>query len=289
MATEQPPRRADRPARRQVDSPVYSGTAGAAGEVYNIWYHKHAGGREFGNINKRKHKAVTKCNLDLDSGYTRGDDQRVPYICLHFARGCCFKGEECTYLHRKPTRWDQARLDLTHDIFGRERHREDRDDMGGVGCMHKPNKTVYVHFGGAATYGGSPSLPRLLDLCETRSASADSKRLPPSLGWLAGYEKLQQMIRKTFAQYGTIESLSVKMQKTIAFVTYDIRASAEFAKECLANQSLLGSTADEVLDVRWSYDDANPRAVMKRKRELEEQMASAVQKKIDSMPESERV
>mmetsp|Transcript_3255 Transcript_3255/g.11832 ORF Transcript_3255/g.11832 Transcript_3255/m.11832 type:complete len:343 (-) Transcript_3255:268-1296(-) len=256
MATEQPPRRADRPARRQVDSPVYSGTAGAAGEVYNIWYHKHAGGREFGNINKRKHKAVTKCNLDLDSGYTRGDDQRVPYICLHFARGCCFKGEECTYLHRKPTRWDQARLDLTHDIFGRERHREDRDDMGGVGCMHKPNKTVYVHFGGAATYG---------------------------------YEKLQQMIRKTFAQYGTIESLSVKMQKTIAFVTYDIRASAEFAKECLANQSLLGSTADEVLDVRWSYDDANPRAVMKRKRELEEQMASAVQKKIDSMPESERV
>ena len=131
MATEQPPRRADRPARRQVDSPVYSGTAGAAGEVYNIWYHKHAGGREFGNINKRKHKAVTKCNLDLDSGYTRGDDQRVPYICLHFARGCCFKGEECTYLHRKPTRWDQARLDLTHDIFGRERHREDRDDMVG--------------------------------------------------------------------------------------------------------------------------------------------------------------
>ncbi|QDZ19062.1 pre-mRNA-splicing factor cwc2 [Chloropicon primus] len=241
------PGRAERPARRQVDSPV-AGSSGAGGD-YNIWYHKSSWGKELGNYNKRRVRAVTKCNLDLDSGYTRGDDQQVPYICLHFARGSCFLGDQCSYLHRRPTPWDQARLDLTHDIFGRERHREDRADMGGVGCMNRENRTLYVNFEGASSYG---------------------------------YEKLQKMIRKTFEQFGTVETLSVKMQKAIAFVTYDIRASAEFAKECMSSQSLLGSTLNEVLDVRWSYDDANPMAVLKKKRKAEEELAAAVQKKIDS-------
>ena len=32
-----------------------------------------------------------------------------------------------------PTPEDEKRLDLLHDIFGRERHATDRDDMRGVG------------------------------------------------------------------------------------------------------------------------------------------------------------
>uniref|UniRef100_A0A7S2T5J2 Pre-mRNA-splicing factor CWC2 n=1 Tax=Chloropicon primus TaxID=1764295 RepID=A0A7S2T5J2_9CHLO len=276
------PGRAERPARRQVDSPV-AGSSGAGGD-YNIWYHKSSWGKELGNYNKRRVRAVTKCNLDLDSGYTRGDDQQVPYICLHFARGSCFLGDQCSYLHRRPTPWDQARLDLTHDIFGRERHREDRADMGGVGCMNRENRTLYVNFEGASSYGEfrhSPIIPFGQITKTPLSQSADFPHHTTQTRNV-GYEKLQKMIRKTFEQFGTVETLSVKMQKAIAFVTYDIRASAEFAKECMSSQSLLGSTLNEVLDVRWSYDDANPMAVLKKKRKAEEELAAAVQKKIDS-------
>ena len=144
---------------------------------------------------------------------------------------------------------------MTHDIFGRERHREDRADMGGVGSMFRPNKTLYVNFGGASSYGK---------------------------------EKLKDMIHKTFVQYGSIDQLKVIMAKGIAFVTYDIRASAEFAKECLSNQSLLGSTMNEILDVRWSYDDQNPVAVIKRKREAEQELATAVKRVVDSSMPSEQ-
>lgn len=192
---------------------------------------------------------MTKCDLALDSGTTRADYTQVPYVCLHFARGCCYLGQECTYLHRKPTRVDQAKLDMTHDIFGRERHREDRQDMGGVGSMFRENRTLYVNLGGASSYGT---------------------------------ERLQDMIRRTFGQFGNIEKLSVKLEKGIAFVTYDIRASAEFAKECVSGQSLLGSTMNEILDVRWSYDDSNPAAVAKRKRDAKDELASAIQQTIVS-------
>jgi hypothetical protein len=133
---------------------------------------------------------------------------------------------------------------MTTDCFGRERHREDRQDMGGVGSMFRANQTLYVNLGGATSYGR---------------------------------ERLQEMVRRTFGQFGSIEKLSVKLEKGIAFVTYDIRASAEFAKECMSSQSLLGSTMSEILDVRWSYDDGNPVAVTKRKREAQGELASAIQ------------
>jgi hypothetical protein len=34
-----------------------------------------------------------------------------------------YKGAECNYYHRIPTIEDEVKMDLTHDIFGRERHR----------------------------------------------------------------------------------------------------------------------------------------------------------------------
>ena len=35
-------------------------------------------------------------------------------------------------------------MDLAHDVFGRERHRSHRDDMGGTGSIEKGCKTLYV-------------------------------------------------------------------------------------------------------------------------------------------------
>lgn len=31
-----------------------------------------------------------------------------------------------------------------HDVFGRERHRENREDMSGVGSFSKDQRTLYV-------------------------------------------------------------------------------------------------------------------------------------------------
>ena len=53
------------------------------------------------------------------------------YFCIHFARGMCAKGVDCTYYHRVPTAEDDALIDRLHDVFGRERHSTHRDDMGG--------------------------------------------------------------------------------------------------------------------------------------------------------------
>ena len=36
------------------------------------------------------------------------------------------------------------RIDLAHDVFGRERHCLHKDDMGGVGTFDKECRTLYV-------------------------------------------------------------------------------------------------------------------------------------------------
>lgn len=68
------------------------------------------------------------------------------YCCLHFARGGCFQGENCSFLHRIPTEADDARLGPMHDCFGRPRHASDRDDMRGRLPMSKPASLDALNF-----------------------------------------------------------------------------------------------------------------------------------------------
>lgn len=65
-------------------------------------------------------------------------------FCIHYARGCCSQGSECSFLHRIPIPSDESRIDRTRDCFGRERHRLDRDDMGGTGSFERENTTLYI-------------------------------------------------------------------------------------------------------------------------------------------------
>jgi len=96
---------------------------------YNIWYGKYS--------NDPKHiplqKASTRVNIEKDSGATKASTTASSTFCFHFARGQCAKGYECSFLHRIPTADDELNLGipLTMDIFGREKHRFDREDMGG--------------------------------------------------------------------------------------------------------------------------------------------------------------
>lgn len=56
---------------------------------------------------------------------------------------------------------------------------------------------------------------------------------------------------------------------------YRWRSSAEFAKAAMHQQTLSGSSAAEVLDVRWANDDPNPRAIVRVHHEREQAMRDA--------------
>ena len=123
-------RRKRRPARPQVDpEDIKSEPPPQTGTIFNIWYNKWSGGDREDKYLSQTH-AKGRCNVAQDSGYTRGD--RVPgsYFCLFFARGICPRGHECEYLHRLPGLHDHFNPNI--DCFGREKHNEYRDDMGGV-------------------------------------------------------------------------------------------------------------------------------------------------------------
>jgi hypothetical protein len=112
------------PARKQVttsarvNGPMMS--AGGKTDI-NLWTGKPVGGQ------KRKMPDSSKgprprCDPALDTGSTRGDAMPQSFICLHFARGECAKGHECTFLHRIPTAADEQRS-MTYDCFGRDKFR----------------------------------------------------------------------------------------------------------------------------------------------------------------------
>lgn len=216
-----------RPARQQKDfiDPKKYHTEGA--QEYNIWY-----GRFIGDISDKmdREPATDRCVLQTDAGYTKadqsnqdGDRKNKRHFCLHFARGMCAKGSECTYYHRIPTPQDDARTDELVDCFGRQRHAKHKDDMSGVGTFSKPCRTLFV---------GNLN----------KSSYATPKDLEDAL-W------------RHFGEWGELESLNVIHRLSIAFPRYRLRTSAEFAKEAMMCQAL---DHQEVLSIRWAHDDPNP-------------------------------
>lgn len=135
-------RKKRRPARPQVDpSTITSEPPPQTGTIFNIWYNKWSGGdREDKYLSKTAAKG--RCNIAKDTGYTRADSITGSYFCLFFARGVCPKGQECEYLHRLPGIHDLYNPNI--DLFGRDKHSDYRDDMGGVGSFMRQNRTIYV-------------------------------------------------------------------------------------------------------------------------------------------------
>eukprot|EP00961_Rhodomonas_salina_P107873 1452565-Rhodomonas_salina.1 len=66
-----------------------------------------------------------------------------------------------------------------------------------------------------------------------------------------------------------VEQLRLIPSKAIAFVTFKLRACAEFASEAMHCQTL---DADELLNIRWAFDDPNPRAQQIAREKLEKQL-----------------
>ncbi|KAL4807774.1 hypothetical protein BDV18DRAFT_136019 [Aspergillus unguis] len=229
-------RRKKRPARPQVDpATLKSEPPPQTGTVFNIWYNKWSGGdREDKYLSK--HAAVSRCNIANDSGYTRADKVTGSYFCLFFARGVCPKGYECEYLHRLPTLHDLFNPNV--DCFGRDKHSDYRDDMGGVGSFMRQNRTLYV-------------------------------------GRIHVTDDIEEVVARHFAEWGQIDRTRVLTSRGVAFVTYTNEANAQFAKEAMAHQSL---DHNEILNVRWATVDPNPLAQKREARRLEEQAAEAVRR-----------
>lgn len=129
-----------RPARVQVE-PEFAASEGPpqTGTIFNIWYNKWSGGDHDSNIQT---KAKGRCNIAKDSGYTKADNKVGSFFCLAFSRGLCPKGVDCDFLHRLPGPYDLFNPNV--DCFGRDKHSDYRDDMGGVGSFLRINRTVYI-------------------------------------------------------------------------------------------------------------------------------------------------
>ncbi|KAI9700412.1 MAG: Pre-mRNA-splicing factor [Candelina mexicana] len=229
-------KRKRRPARPQVDpSTMRFEPPPQTGTVFNIWYNKWSGGdREDKYLSK--HAATGRCKVGTDSGYTRADKVPGSYFCLFFAKGLCPKGHECEYLHRLPGLHDLFNPNV--DCFGRDKHSDYRDDMGGVGSFMRQNRTLYV-------------------------------------GRIHVSDDIEEVVARHFAEWGQVDRIRVLNSRGVAFVTYTNEANAQFAKEAMAHQSLDHS---EILNVRWATVDPNPLAQKREARKIEEQAAEAVRR-----------
>ena len=229
-------RKKRRPARPQVDpSTMKSEPPPQTGTIFNIWYNKWSGGdREDKYLSKTP--AAGRCNVAKDSGYTRADKVTGSYFCLFFAKGLCPRGQDCEYLHRLPGLFDTFNPNV--DCFGRDKHSDYRDDMGGVGSFMRQNRTLYV-------------------------------------GRIHVTDDIEEVVARHFAEWGQIDRIRCLTARGVAFVTYTNEANSQFAKEAMAHQSL---DHEEILNVRWATMDPNPMAQKREARKIEEQAAEAVRK-----------
>ena len=229
-------RRKRRPARPQVDPSTFkTEPPPQTGTIFNIWYNKWSGGDREDKYLSKTH-AAGRCNISTDSGYTRADKVAGSYFCLFFARGICPRGHECEYLHRLPTIHDHFNPNI--DCFGRDKHSDYRDDMGGVGSFLRQNRTLYV-------------------------------------GRIHVTDDIEEIVARHFAEWGQVDRMRVLTGRGVAFITYTNEANSQFAKEAMAHQSL---DHNEILNVRWATVDPNPQAQKREARRIEEQAAEAIRR-----------
>ena len=144
-----------------------------------------------------------RCVVSTDAGRTKADNSGLGghekrWFCLHFARGLCTKGSDCTFYHRIPTIEDDSKCEDAYDCFGRQRHANHRDDMNGVGSFLNPSRTLFV------------------------GNLAKTQYLTPKL--------LEETIWKHFSEWGELENVNVIHRLSIAFPRYRLRTSA--GKSC---------------------------------------------------------
>lgn len=273
-----------KPARKQVSSREVENIrqstdrANQNGITYNIWYNKYSGG-EYDDGKTQNVKSSTRVNISKDAGYTRANRNGVAYICLFFARGYCPNGQDCTFLHMLPI--DVP--DQGHDVFGREKHGNFRDDMGGIGSIQRVNKTLYV--GRIHEEPNTMSSRQQQEHQRQKHANRGQKDVKWNAfseggkGWNRSQPKDQmgateRVIYRHFSEFGELERIRVLHSRGCGFVTFVREVDAQFAKEAMMHQSL---DHDECINLRWATDDPNPGAQKRDKRQREQEGLKAIE------------
>lgn len=244
-----------RPARKQKERDISKFAYREGSEVYNKWYGRYTTDRYDESV---RETATTVCDPWLDSGWTQADSRNTEdtAFCLWFAKGCCTRASACRYKHRVPAREDDETNEHMVDIFGRERHANHKDDMGGVGSFMKECKTLYVS-----------------------DIKIDTTH-PDCI------QRLEAQLWKLFHPWGPIESIRIIPNKLIAFVKFEYRSAAEFAKVACADQPC---GVSEAINVRWAFEDPNPRAVEQGNIDTRDEFFSLIEKRIAAMSIQERL
>ncbi len=206
-----------RPARQQVEESKREIAYTEGHYDYNIWYDKYLSDR---TEDKEKIAAEYKCNPLLDTGYTRADKQQkknISYFCLYFARGCCCEGVNCRYYHHVPTFDECQNIENSKDIFGRSRFATSLKDNGGIGLFTKNCRTLYV---------------------------TDIKKKEQN-------KEMVKLIYENFEKFGEIEDIQYLPLKASCYIKFSHRCFAEFAKEAMMKQSMVG---EEILSITWAYN-----------------------------------
>lgn len=121
--------------------------------------------------------------------------------------------------------------------------------MGGVGTFTKECRTLYV------------SDIKMIDAANP-------------------VKEMVRVIYDNFSPWGEIEDINYIPTKGICFIRYSHRCFAEFAKEAMMDQSLIG---EEVLGVKWAYDDPNPMSKKRMEKENENRFLSSYVNKKDNL------
>ena len=232
-----------RPARQQVEESKREIAYTEGHYDYNIWYDKYLSDR---TEDKEKIPAEYKCNPLLDTGYTRADKQQkknIAYFCLFFARGCCCEGVNCRYYHHVPTFEECQNIENSKDIFGRSRFATSLKDNGGIGLFTKNCRILYV---------------------------TDMKKKEQD-------KEMVKLIYENFEKFGEIEDIQYLPLKASCYIKFSHRCFAEFAKEAMMKQSLVG---EEILSITWAYNyqDLDPMEQKIIEREEENMFVNAVLK-----------
>jgi hypothetical protein len=196
-------------------------------------------------------RATHRCNVEADAGATLATTHATtPLRCVFFARGVCHRGPQCDYVHEIPDNafFRYAGTQPQFDCFGRQRSGEDLTNRND--CT-----TLFIYLGGV--------------LIASKENNADA---------------IAALIEDDFSAFGPIVLVNVIINKSIAFVRYSHRSSAEFAKEAMHRQCLRGDRTETVLSVRWANEDPNPKAQARVKREREERFVSKVDLIVGDVP-----
>ena len=223
---------------------IYHDFVNIGDEEYNIWYDKYLTDNKF----KDREQALTRCDPELDSGYTKADhtEKFSSYFCIHFSRGCCCEGANCKYFHRVPTYDECTSIDQSKDIFGRARFANHREDMAGVGSFLKESRTLYV---------------------------SDFKIMQ---GNQDNNTEMYEILFRHFGLWGDIEDINLLHGKGVAFIRYSHRCMAEFAKEAMNSQPL---DNNEIITIKWANDDPNPQATERVTAENEKAIENTISRK----------